>query len=113
MTKNELEGLLRNGTALNDVLPFMPGQECDIYKAKDFSPDDEVIYIPDIYLNEINTSSPPSSEQEIKDILSYCYTGEDFIEECNGDVALAKALFYYCDWQHPSSARPEIEEDKL
>lgn len=108
MTKSDLGAHLRNGKTLSEVLPFTPGQDCDIYKAEEFSTDDTILYIPDIYLNEIPTESPVSNEQEISSILSYCYTGEDFIEECGGDVGLARTLFYYCDWQHPSSAYPEV-----
>ena len=28
----------------------------------------------------------------------------DFLEQCSGKEELAKELFWYCDWQHPSSA---------
>lgn len=110
MTKTELEQFLANGHSLEDAFIFTPGQECDIYKADEFVPDDTILYIPDIYLNEINVRTPPS-EEEISEILSYCYTGEDFVEECHGDEGLAQALFYYCDWQHPSSALPEVEQE--
>ena len=30
--------------------------------------------------------------------------GLDFLEQCGGKEELAKELFLYCDWQHPSSA---------
>ena len=50
--------------------------------------------------------------EEIEEILDQCYTGDDFIEECDGDVEKAERLFWYCDWQHPCSALPEIEDDE-
>ena len=40
--------------------------------------------------------------EEIEEIIGYCYTGDDFIEECKRNVKMAEQLFYYGDWQHPS-----------
>ena len=37
-------------------------------------------------------------------------TGNDFLSVCDGDERLAKELFHYCDWQHPTSALPELED---
>lgn len=36
------------------------------------------------------------------DILKNCYTGNDFLKECNGYKNIAKALFDFVDWQHPN-----------
>ena len=57
---------------------------------------------------------PLRNGEEIEEVLSVCYAGVDFVQECAGDVKLAERLFYYCDWQHPSSALPEVDyEDEV
>ena len=52
------------------------------------------------------------SSDLIIEILDECYSGDDFIELCDGNVEMAERLFWYCDWQHPSSALPEIEDEE-
>lgn len=116
MTKTELYNKLLKGASLEDVLTLSDGQDCLIYKGSFFRvPDNEIIYIPDITLNDIPTSHPVT-RKEIKHILGHCYTKQDILDECDGDAALAYRLFCYIDWQHPSSAFPEVdyedEEDK-
>lgn len=114
MTREQLKERLYNGECLNDLLEFTPGQECDIYKAKEWNPGDEVIYIPDIYLNEIPINRPlinSPTRNEINEVISNCYTGRDFMELCDNNEELAKDLFDYVDWQHPSSALDEVLED--
>ena len=128
MKISELEKALLSGKALSDVLPFRDGQDCTIYKADIFRPDDTILYIPDISLNEIptelalNTDNSLSeasngkwgcmtAEEQIRVVLSYCYTGEMFVEICEGDEALAWRLFCYVDWQHPTSALDEVNYD--
>ena len=125
MTKTELKALLLSGSSLNTVLTFCDGQECTIFKANDFCLDDNIIYIPDLDLNEIpynldlsvdNSMSDASAgkwgsmsaKEQISLVLSYCYTGADFVELCEFDEALAYQLFLYVDWQHPSSALDEV-----
>lgn len=112
MTKAEIRAELLGGTTLNNLLPFGPGQDCEIFKADHFSPGDEVIYVPDVTLNEIPLDRPITELEELDDVIGNCYTGDDFIDQCEGDRALAERLFWYCDWQHPSSAVNElIDED--
>lgn len=112
MTKIELAVLLKNGHTLSSILNFASGQECDIYKAGMFEPGDRILYIPDLYLNEIPVDKDISSDDEaILDVLGECFTGDDFIKECDGDLKLAERLFWYCDWQHPSAARYEIGDE--
>ena len=126
MTKSELKAQLLSGKPLNTILSFRDGQECTIFKADSFCTDDHIIYIPDLDLNEIPDSLDLSidnsmqeasngawgsftAEEQVNLVLSYCYTGEDFCQVCGGDEALAYRLFCYVDWQHPSSAHPEVE----
>ena len=71
-----------------------------------------VIYVPDTSLNHIPLDRPITDPEELVEVLSNCYTGQDFIDECSGDVAKAECLFCYCDWQHPSSAIDELADDK-
>lgn len=116
MTKTEIRNALCKGGKLEDILDFSDGQDCQIYKDRFFRTlPDNVIYIPDITLNEIPIDRPVSRE-EIEHILGNCYTKQDFLGECDGDTILAYRLFCYIDWQHPSSAYPEVdyedEEDK-
>ncbi len=108
MTKEELKEGFHQGFSLDDMLTLIPGQDCMIFKADKFRTDDEVIYIPDMCLNEITAYRTPDPE-EYDYILSNCYTGRDFIDEAGGNEALAYRLFCYCDWQHPSSAINEVD----
>lgn len=89
---------LRNGKTLSELFTFREGQDCLIFKADEFSISDEVIYIPDIDLNEINIYKK-LSEEEIDSLP--LYTGKDFLEECNGKEDAARLLFSWCDWQNP------------
>ena len=48
---------------------------------------------------------PLRNGEEIEEVLSVCYAGVDFVQECAGDVKLAEQLFYYCDWRDPIKLR--------
>ena len=114
MKVSEVKERIYKGECLSDIFEFTDGQECEIYKG-DWNPGDEVIYIPDIDLNEICINRPLVKildKEEIEDVLSCLYTGEDFMNLADGNEELAKRLFYYCDWQHPSSALDEITADE-
>ena len=65
-------------------------------------------------LNRATTSftKPANGPEDVEEIVGCCYTGNNFIEECGGDVEKARHLFWYCDWQHPSSALPEIDDEE-
>ena len=112
LTKQELRSQLQQGRTLNDLLAFGPGQDCEIFKADKFYPGDVVIYVPDVILNHIPLDRPITSPEELSEVLSNCYTGQDFIDECQGDTEKAEHLFFYCDWQHPSSAVDELADDE-
>ena len=79
------------GAFLVDLFDFTDGQECLIRKGN-FEVSDNVIYIPDIYFNGIETESVLSDE-EIENVLDHCYTGNDFVTKCNGNEDLARELF--------------------
>lgn len=115
MTKKELESKILLGTPLDKCFSFTAGQECEIFKANRFEVSDEIIYIPDLYLNELSEYvtyySPIDALEVAQNVLDCCYTGKDFLELCSGDLQKAEMLFDYCDWQHPSSALPEIEDE--
>lgn len=100
MTAKELKKKLIEGYRLKDLFHFSDGQDCIIYKS-DFEITDDIIYIPDIDLNEINIDTKLNKE-EIKNVLHSCYTGNDFVEECNGHKDVAEELFEFVDWQHPN-----------
>lgn len=112
LNKNELRFILEGGTKLVDLFDFRPGQECEIFKTDRFTKGDEIIYIPDLILNNINIDQPIEDPDELEDILAHCYTGNDFLDECGGDQDLAERLFGYVDWQNPGAALPEVEDDE-
>lgn len=114
MTVNEVRERIIKGECLSDMFEFTDGQDCMIYKGE-WNPGDDVIYIPDIDLNEICINRPLVQildEIEIGDVLYCLYTGKDFMELADGNEELAKRLFYYCDWQHPASAINEVLDDE-
>ena len=96
------------GKTMSEMFPFGPGQECEIFKADEYSPGDEIIYIPDVDLNELYIDRPRMSDEDIEEALSCCYTGDDFLRECDGNEDLAKLLFGWVDWEHPISAMPDL-----
>ena len=73
MTTEELKAKLKKGTLLVDLFDFKDGQECLIYKADEFEVSDNIIYIPDIYLNDINIDSILCDE-DIDNVIDKCYT---------------------------------------
>lgn len=102
ITKEYLRKELECGKALKDIFEFSDGQDCTIYKGKfDLENAENIIYIPDIFLNDIDIDADFMTEMEIKNVLENCYTTEDFMEEAQGHVNLAESLFNYVDWQHP------------
>ena len=115
MTKAEAKERIYKGECLSDMFEFTDGQDCIIYKGT-WNQGDEVIYIPDIDLNEICINRPLVKildEEEINDALSCLYTGKDFMELADNNEELAKRLFGYVDWQHPSSALEESIVDEI
>lgn len=114
MTKEELKLHLEQGRTMDEAFALRDGQSCTIYKADQFTEGPDIIYIPDLALNEIpevtpvNRGTKEEVANRIEEILYSCYTGDDFIYESDEDRELAERLFYYCDWQHPSSALPEL-----
>lgn len=112
MTKIELKNSLNSGKALEEILNLQDGQECTIFKAKEFKKGGDILCIPDMELNEIPYERQNLTAEEIDEVISYCYTGDDFIDYCEGDDELAEELFDYVDWQHPTSALPEIDYEE-
>lgn len=108
MTKNELRHSLKVGKTLRELLPVTSGQCCEIVKAPSFRPGNDIIYVTDLWLRDIPADEPVTDRDAMADLMDMAYTGDDFIAECNGDARLAAALFGYVDWQHPSSALPEL-----
>ena len=113
MTKEELRAALQRGAMMANLFDFAPGQGCEIYKAEAFEAGGRIIYIPDIWLNEIPAHCL-KYDDEIQSVLDCCYTGDDFIRMCEkryGDGSKAAELFAYVDWQHPSSTLDAGELD--
>lgn len=101
MTKEYLRKELECGKCLKEIFEFSDGQDCTIYKGKfDLDNAENIIYIPDIFINDIDIDTDFLTEMEIKNVLENCYTTADFLEESQGHVNLAESLFNYVDWQH-------------
>lgn len=100
MTKKALKDNLASGACLTELFNLTDGQDCMIYKGK-FEVSDQIIYIPDVDLNEIETDTVLEDEA-IANVLNHCCTGNDFVEACQGHEELAKELFEFVDWQHPN-----------
>jgi len=109
ITKDQLRAYLRMGYAVSDVMELTWGQDCQIFKAKKFEPGDKILYIPDVSLNDIDCEAVIYDSKEQEAIIDNCYTGDDFIEQCGGRVDQAETLFYFVDWQHPSSAYEDLK----
>ena len=99
MTKDQLKERLKNGEYLEDIFEFTDGQDCLIYKGN-FEVSDNIIYISDIWLHELNVDSK-ATEEDIEDIINCCYTGNDFMEECHNSESVAEGLFNIVDWHTP------------
>lgn len=112
MTKDELKQKLLHGAIVGDLLNLSDGQDCLIFKADKFAGGEQIIYVPDVFLNEIPISRPVSEDEDVDDLVSCFYTGDDFLNLVDGDTKRAKELFEYVDWQHPSSAVDEILDDE-
>lgn len=94
MTREILRKELECGKRLKDLFEFSGGQDCTIYKGKfDLENAENIIYIPDIFLNDIDIDADFLTEMEIKNVLNNCYTTDDFLEKAQGHVNLAKSLF--------------------
>ena len=100
ITKQTLRELLSKGTTLESIFEFKEGQNCLIFKAEKFKDTEDIIYIPDITLNEIEVTRPLDAEG-IDHVIQHCCNGKDFINECRGNEQLAEALFDFDDWQNP------------
>ncbi len=106
MKKAEILSRLKEGEKIERILSLSWGQDCPIYKAAAFTEGDDVIYVPDVWLNEIEfqTGDGWDEEAEEKRLRGMLYTGDDILAECGGNRKLAEELFNCLDWQHPSSA---------
>lgn len=109
MTKTELKNHLMSGGTLDQALNFGSGEDCEIFKADTFVLGDTVLYIPDTCLNNVPVTTSFDDEDSINDILNFCYTGDDFLAICEGDIELAECLFWSCTWQHPSSCINDMD----
>ena len=101
MNKYELKMHLQVGKPLVALFDFIEGQDCMIHKGT-FQKSADIIYIPDLSLNEIETDRA-LTDKEIDHVIEECYSGFDFIDICNGYENVAEALFNYVDWQHPNT----------
>lgn len=100
ITREQAKKLLLEGKKIEEIFNLIPGQDCVIYKGE--WPDnpeasDEIIYIPDIDLNNLEDDDMPVSEK-----LGFLYTAQDFLNQTGGNMLAAKDLFDFVDWQNPN-----------
>ena len=110
MNESNLKKELETGMPLDLILDLVTGQcGCTIHKELEvndivqYGMLDDVCYIPDMELNNILYEKPDLSDEEITDIMEKCYTFQDIIDLCHGDINKAKIVYENCDWQHPST----------
>lgn len=110
-TPEDIRELLRLGLSPSQFLDRIDGQDCKIFKADDFKEDD-VIYIPDLEPLGLGHlfEKDHLSDKEIDDFLEYCFTGEDFFEECDGDINVAMNVFELMDGPSLEEAHRIAEE---
>lgn len=107
MTKNDIKRkMITEGSSFAKAFPFeKSGQECTIFKTEwplDVAAHlDDVIYVPDICLNDIDVYSTDLTEDQINNVLSHSYTVADFLMEAHGNISLARCIFIDCDWENP------------
>lgn len=93
ITKECLRKELECGKRLKDIFSFSDGQDCIIYKGKfDLNNAENIIYIPYVFLNDIDIDTDFLTEYEIKNVLNNCYTTNDFLEEAKNHINLAESL---------------------
>ena len=111
VTKQELRAKLKSGNIAGKLFPYTRGDgNCIIFKVGQFHTGDNILYIPDVCLNELPMNKPLVTDTHISGLLDCCYTGDDFVQECRNagiDEKYAERLFYLCEWQHPSSILAE------
>ena len=91
MSKTEIGKRIRNIRILNGLSQSELGEKLGLTADR----------IQNIYLSKLNLGVVTTGEN-LNDILKNCYTGNDFLKECNGHKNIAKALFDFVDWQHPN-----------
>lgn len=113
MTKENLKQALRT-KSFNEITGtwewnWESGQCCSIVKNGWYLPPGHIIYVSDMYdaitdkpINE-NTVPKEEVEVEIKDVLSHCYTRQDFLDTVNGSEWAAHWLYDQIDWSSPAS----------
>lgn len=110
LTKEDLRDQLLLGRTLGELLPVRDGQECEIVKVERYMPGEAVIYMPDLWMRNIPVNDPITDLEMLDEVIDLCYTGDDFLVECNDDPVKAERLFNYVDWQSPSSAVDELDD---
>ena len=112
MTKKYLREALQNGIHLSALLEIQIG-EAEIFKADKFVEGEDILYFPDLWLirvakdQKIPATWPQGfpargrvpDKDALEEVMSHCYTGDDFLKKCGGDRELAERVFNHCVWQ--------------
>ena len=109
MTKEYLRKELECGKCLKEIFEFSDDQDCTRYIGRfDLDNAENIIYIPDIFINNIDIETDFLTEREIKNVLENCYSTEDFIKEAQGHVSFAERLFSLVNWQYLDLSELEL-----
>jgi len=106
MNKRELKRALLNGKTLVELFNFSKGDACEIFVHPTWKGEatDEIVYIP--CLEENNCYIDIEKEiavENIEDLISTIWTGNEFLEVCEGNGNVASMLLDMCDWANPYS----------
>ena len=91
---------------------WVPGQCCEVVKNGWYCPSDWIIYVSDIRSTSDCPLHIPINEEYIlkeeieniiDEILSCCYTRQDFLDTVNGSEWAAHWLYDQIDWSSPAS----------
>ena len=90
---------------------WVPGQLCEVVKNCWYCPPNWIIYVSDTNVGDavidvpINKEHFPEEEIEIviDEIISHCYTRQDFLDTVNGSEWAAHWLYDQIDWSSPAS----------
>ena len=107
VTRADLAERLNNGEPLKQILPIVEGEDCHIGKVSpdlfDAAEPDDIVYIPELdgQSEKAYSYDSPVSSEDVEEILSNCFTKQDFFHETFEIEEAAHDLFDLCNWQRP------------
>lgn len=103
LTKEGVKNLVKKYIPLCEILSLM--EDSCFYKGN-WSPNDNLIYIPDFEANKIDCEEVHA--KTVENICSNLYSGKDFLNLCNGCENIAQKVFEKCNGQDPANIMKDI-----